>query len=71
MVLVSFALFGLFFTAPQYFQDVRGASPHRARACRLAGAVAGHRGSMIWDPPARVRLTPQSECVYILIVAFI
>jgi MFS transporter, DHA2 family, multidrug resistance protein len=40
MTLVSFAMFGLFFTAPQYFQDVRGATP-LGSGVRLLPLIAG------------------------------
>jgi EmrB/QacA subfamily drug resistance transporter len=40
MTMVSFAMFGLFFTAPQYFQDVRGATP-LGSGIRLLPLVGG------------------------------
>jgi DHA2 family multidrug resistance protein-like MFS transporter len=40
MTFVSFAMFGLFFTAPQYFQDVRGATP-LGSGLRLLPLIAG------------------------------
>jgi EmrB/QacA subfamily drug resistance transporter len=44
--LVSFAMFGLFFALPQYFQDVRGASP-LGSGLRLLPLVAGMLVGMI------------------------
>jgi len=46
MTFVSFALFGLFFTAPQYFQDVRGATP-LGSGVRLLPLIAGMLVGMI------------------------
>jgi EmrB/QacA subfamily drug resistance transporter len=46
MTLVSFALFGLFFTAPQYFQDVRGATP-LGSGLRLLPLIGGMLAGMI------------------------
>jgi MFS transporter, DHA2 family, multidrug resistance protein len=40
MTMVSFAMFGLFFAAPQYFQDVRGATP-LGSGIRLLPLVGG------------------------------
>ena len=40
MTMVSFAMFGLFFAAPQYFQDVRGATP-LGSGLRLLPLVGG------------------------------
>jgi MFS transporter, DHA2 family, multidrug resistance protein len=40
MTMVSFAMFGLFFTAPQYFQDVRGVTP-LGSGIRLLPLVGG------------------------------
>jgi DHA2 family multidrug resistance protein-like MFS transporter len=58
MTLVSFALFGLFFTAPQYFQDVRGATPLGSGVRllpliggMLAGMIAGSRLTAAPKPP--------------------
>jgi hypothetical protein len=44
--MVSFAMFGLFFALPQYFQDVRGASP-LGSGLRLLPMVAGMLVGMI------------------------
>jgi MFS transporter, DHA2 family, multidrug resistance protein len=44
--LVSFAMFGLFFALPQYFQDVRGANP-LGSGLRLLPMVAGMLVGMI------------------------
>jgi MFS transporter, DHA2 family, multidrug resistance protein len=46
MTFVSFAMFGLFFTAPQYFQDVRGATP-LGSGVRLLPLIAGMLVGMI------------------------
>ena len=46
MTFVSFAMFGLFFTAPQYFQDVRGATPLGQRG---AAAAADRRDARRHD----------------------
>jgi MFS transporter, DHA2 family, multidrug resistance protein len=46
MTLVSFALFGLFFAAPQYFQDVRGATP-LGSGVRLLPLIAGMLVGMV------------------------
>jgi DHA2 family multidrug resistance protein-like MFS transporter len=46
MTLVSFAMFGLMFTAPQYFQDVRGASP-LGTGVRMLPLIAGMLAGMI------------------------
>jgi MFS transporter, DHA2 family, multidrug resistance protein len=57
MTFVSFAMFGLFFTAPQYFQDVRGATP-LGSGLRLLPLIAGMlvgmvAGSRLTDAPKR------------------
>ena len=44
--LLSFAMFGLFFTLPQYFQDVRGASP-LGSGLRLLPMIVGMVGGMV------------------------
>jgi MFS transporter, DHA2 family, multidrug resistance protein len=46
MTMVSFALFGLFFAVPQYFQDVRGATP-LGSGVRLLPLIAGMLFGMI------------------------
>ena len=46
MTMVSFSMFGLFFTAPQYFQDVRGATP-LGSGVRLLPLIAGMLVGMI------------------------
>ena len=46
MTFVSFAMFGLFFTAPQYFQDVRGATP-LGSGVRLLPLIGGMLVGMI------------------------
>jgi DHA2 family multidrug resistance protein-like MFS transporter len=46
MTFVSFAMFGLFFTAPQYFQDVRGATP-LGSGLRLLPLIGGMLVGMI------------------------
>jgi EmrB/QacA subfamily drug resistance transporter len=46
MTMVSFALFGLFFAAPQYFQDVRGATP-LGSGIRLLPLIGGLLVGMI------------------------
>jgi MFS transporter, DHA2 family, multidrug resistance protein len=46
MTFVSFAMFGLFFTAPQYFQDVRGATP-LGSGLRLLPLIAGMLVGMV------------------------
>jgi MFS transporter, DHA2 family, multidrug resistance protein len=44
--LVSFVIFGMFFTLPQYFQDVRGTSP-LGSGLRLLPMVAGMLAGMV------------------------
>jgi DHA2 family multidrug resistance protein-like MFS transporter len=55
MTMVSFAMFGLMFTAPQYFQDVRGATPlgSGVRMLPLIGGmlVGMIAGSRLTDAP--------------------
>jgi MFS transporter, DHA2 family, multidrug resistance protein len=46
MTFVSFAMFGLFFTAPQYFQDVRGATP-LGSGVRLLPLIGGMLVGMV------------------------
>jgi MFS transporter, DHA2 family, multidrug resistance protein len=46
MTFVSFAMFGLFFTAPQYFQDVRGATP-LGSGLRLLPLIGGMLVGMV------------------------
>jgi MFS transporter, DHA2 family, multidrug resistance protein len=46
MTMVSFVMFGLLFTAPQYFQDVRGASP-LGTGVRLLPLIGGMLAGMI------------------------
>jgi MFS family permease len=46
MMMVSFALMGLFFTAPQYFQDVRGATP-LGSGIRLLPLIGGMLVGMV------------------------
>jgi MFS transporter, DHA2 family, multidrug resistance protein len=46
MTFVSFAMFGLFFVAPQYFQDVRGATP-LGSGLRLLPLVGGMLVGMV------------------------
>jgi MFS transporter, DHA2 family, multidrug resistance protein len=55
MTMVSFAMFGLMFTAPQYFQDVRGATP-LGSGVRLLPLIGGMlvgmiAGSRLTDAP--------------------
>ncbi len=45
MTFVSFAMFGLFFAAPQYFQDVRGATP-LGSGLRLLPLIGGMLAGM-------------------------
>ena len=57
MTFVSFAMFGLFFTAPQYFQDVRGATP-LGSGMRLLPLIGGMvvgmiAGTRLQSPPRR------------------
>jgi DHA2 family multidrug resistance protein-like MFS transporter len=57
MTMVSFSMFGLFFTAPQYFQDVRGATP-LGSGVRLLPLIAGMlvgmiAGSRLTEAPKR------------------
>jgi MFS transporter, DHA2 family, multidrug resistance protein len=62
MTLVSFAMFGLMFTAPLYFQDVRGASPlgSGVRMLPLIGGmlVGMIAGSRLSTPPPGPDGTP-------------
>ena len=46
MTFVSFAMFGLFFTVPQYFQEVRGVSP-LGSGLRLLPMIGGMLAGMI------------------------
>ena len=53
VTLVSFAMFGLFFALPQYFQDVRGARLARQRAA--AAADGGRHGRRAWSSGTRLQ----------------
>ncbi len=56
MTMVSFAMFGLMFTAPQYFQDVGGASP-LGSGVRLLPLIGGMLVGMIAG--SRLSTTPR------------